>query len=391
MSTPGVPLAAADPENQTQFPEEQAEEDGEVIDLEKMWDAYEANPDFFHAIELAKDGGMSEASELIGGMRYISGVLPVVFVLLNIYSLYYVNLRLLLRGEEEDDNCNTNPPNGTNGTNGTDSNENCGLSIYMLTQEFILKPAGFEGNSAALVIASLEIFLISYYILRMFYWAYYIRYPGDYQMHRWQAVQEFFWNAVPECSSISAVKMLNFVTPAVIVPDLIEVISTSGMRLPINIGRFVLFRAIALIIGFDALLVKLQINTVQIRVEQEEGNSSLTLIILCVTFLNQILGVVQVGWFVRKRIFQFIFAGEDGTMSAEEEALKETWESMLAERIWRELKWHQALAAYLTYNDYDFQKLALETVSPDNAARVATKKEARAEKKAASTELIEQS
>ena len=60
---------------------------------------------------------------------------------------------------------------------------------------------------------------------------------------------------------------------------------------------------------------------------------SMTIVVPCLQFLVQVLGVVQLGPFVRKRLFQFIFAGEDGIMQDEEKELMETWNALLARRM----------------------------------------------------------
>jgi len=83
-------------------------------------------------------------------------------------------------------------------------------------------------------------------------------------------------------------------------------------------------------------------------------------LLLCVTFMSQVLGIVQLSTFSRNRVFAFVFAGEDGALSAKEVMIKDSWESMLAQQIWTKLSWYQAIAVYLSYGDADFQKLALE-------------------------------
>merc|ERR1711972_1042642 len=64
------------------------------------------------------------------------------------------------------------------------------------------------------------------------------------------------------------------------------------------------------IAGFDTFLLKL-------RIVSAKSNSS-DGAIPCVQFLIQILGVVQLGPFMRKRLFTFIFGGEDGVLQDEE-------------------------------------------------------------------------
>jgi len=345
---------SADQDVLTQVEKENIEENM-VVDLEQMWKDYEEDPNFFQAIEIAKDGGFSEVGELVGFMRYIFAGMTVSFVLLNIYSIVTVNLGLIFSDEDKE--------------------------IYLVTKEYILKPLGLKekvGRDLA-IIGALEIGLIIYYVLRLLWWGFRIGCPaGGLEMRRWQAVQEFFWNALPEASTMSAVKTLNYVTPAVFLPQLTVTFTTSAddsvVAFLCNIIYFLVTRLVFAFVGFDAFLFKLQTVSLSIKDTLNDGTSLdfgevLSLSLLALAFLQQILGIVQLGWFVRMRIFSFIFAGEDGQLSAQEEALKETWESMLAQRIWRDLPPKQALAAYLSYSDYDFQKLALETVKPGHVPK----------------------
>merc|ERR1719210_2136976 len=84
-------------------------------------------------------------------------------------------------------------------------------------------------------------------------------------MTRWTAVQEFFWNAMPQASTISTIKLLNFVTPAVLFPDLISKFNLSCAHMIPGLLWVLLTRGLAGIIGFDALLFKLQVNQADIE------------------------------------------------------------------------------------------------------------------------------
>lgn len=256
------------------------------------------------------------------------------------------------------------------------------------------------------ILGVLSMLMLTVYVLKMVLNCYQIAFPKN-DMGKWQGVQELFWNSLPEAATISEVKMLNYVTPAVLLPALIHAITLhEGGPLALfcwNLPVFLLTRGLALLVGFDAFLFKLQTNSesmIQI-IKGSNDQESLSfwewigLLAVSGAFLNQMLGIVQLGWFVRKRIFAFIFAGEDGQLSPAEEALKETWESMLAQRIWQDLPPKQAIVAYLSYSDYDFQKLALETVKPgassfDKSAKAPSdRRKQREAAAAAGTELVE--
>jgi len=365
--------------------EEEEEEDIVITDevLEKMWDQYERDPDFFKEIEIAKDGGFSEVDELIGGMRYISAAMAVGFVLLNVGTIFYINGSLILSA-------------------GLDNNS---TQIFLVTKQFALEPlaAGplpqiqaFITNDKA-IYATLELLMITVYVLRMGCNAWAIACPSN-EMARWVGVQELFWNSLPEAATISCVKLLNYVTPAVLLPALTQSIAfgpdSTCIGVFFNFLQFLIIRIITGIVGFDAFLFRLQITTDSMAQAQEEALADdgqlgamevFWLMTTALAFLNQMLGIVQLGWFVRKRIFAFIFAGEDGQLSPEEDALKEVWESMLAQRIWMDLPPKQAIVAYLSYSDFDFQKLALETVKPGHQKKEKAPSDRRAAREAAAT------
>lgn len=306
---------------------------------EELWERYAANTNFFGQVELAKDGGLSEADELIGFGRYFSSVMVILFVVLNIYFLISNSLRFLLPGESSQED------------------------ILLFTTRYIFPNTDVKGVQ---IIASVELLLVLYVLVRFSIQTWNILRPSN-EMVQWYAVQELFWNVIPQASTISTLKFLNFVTPAVVLPDFLNLLGNLSGNTLVKLGRVFAFLGLRMLLalaGFDAVLFKMQTvrETALIYQSTEDWSEATTLLLTLFAFLNQLLGIVQLGWFVRKRIFAFIFAGEDGFMTEQEDALKETWESMLARRIWKDLPWYQALAAYLSYSDIDFQKLALETV-----------------------------
>lgn len=84
---------------------------------------------------------------------------------------------------------------------------------------------------------------------------------------------------------------------------------------------------------------------------------SVGVVLPCIQFFAQMLGIVRLGPYVRNRLFVFIFAGEDGIMQPEETRLMETWNALLARRMYRDLPCSHFLAVMLTFNDKDFQGL----------------------------------
>jgi len=187
----------------------------------------------------------------------------------------------------------------------------------------------------------------------------------DTGFRRWWWVQNIFWETLPTLSSYSAMKLLNAIVPTVatarlfeLIADIQERIEEKKPKLPV-IGAFIfwIFSLIfGFIAGFDTFLLKLRIVSA--------SSTILAGAVPCIQFLIQILGVVQLGPFMRKRLFVFIFGGEDGVMQDEEVELMETWNALLARRIFRDLTPAKAVAVMMGFTDTDFQSLVLN----ENAA-----------------------
>merc|ERR1711879_813467 len=84
--------------------------------------------------------------------------------------------------------------------------------------------------------------------------------------------------------------------------------------------------------------------------------------------LNQILGVVQLAWMIRERLFRFVFAGEDGIMSSGELVKRDTWNAQIAETLFTAYRNPiDKLTMLLTFSDDDFQRLTLHERKKDNS------------------------
>merc|ERR1712113_379071 len=119
---------------------------------------------------------------------------------------------------------------------------------------------------------------------------------------------------------------------------------------------YVATRIAALVLGFDAFLVKLRMVTSYADRESLEYDSLLVVVI----FLFQMLNVVNLNWFVRERLFIFIFGGQDGNLDYEEAARADVWNALIAKRIYDHFGFWKFLVVMLGFDDYDFQTLVLE-------------------------------
>jgi hypothetical protein len=187
---------------------------------------------------------------------------------------------------------------------------------------------------------------------------------------RWDAAAKLFWDWLPMLSVYSAMKLLDKIVPSKFAANLsLELAEATDLKaLGFSSAQAykgvvaMFFKTVAcFLVGFDIFLLKLRI------VNTNAGRPSVDLndISAIVLLLVQLLGVVQLGPFVRQRIFIFIFAGEDGILQEHEKALMNCWNALLARKIYREFSFHQFLAVMLSFSDEDFQKLVLNEESDD--------------------------
>jgi len=126
-----------------------------------------------------------------------------------------------------------------------------------------------------------------------------------------------------------------------------------------------------IVVGFDTFLMKLRV----VSASASKYHLSASVLLPVIQLLVQVFGVVQLSVFVRKRLFLFIFGGEDGVMQADEYQRMLTWNALLAKRIYKEfaeqvrteenekvgntLAYAKFIAVMSSFCDQDFQKLVL--------------------------------
>merc|ERR1719291_1533265 len=131
--------------------------------------------------------------------------------------------------------------------------------------------------------------------------------------------------------------------------------------------RYLATRIAALVIGFDAFVVKLRMVSGHVNAEEFHYDG----VIAIAMFLFQVLNVVNLNWFVKERLFIFMFAGSDGNLDHEEAARADVWNALIAKRVYAEFGFFRFLVVMLGFDDYDFQMLVLEV---DEESKLARKK-----------------
>uniref|UniRef100_A0A7S1ACU5 Uncharacterized protein n=1 Tax=Noctiluca scintillans TaxID=2966 RepID=A0A7S1ACU5_NOCSC len=324
----------------------------------KYWNAFrdETNPKILKddGLVISEDGGLSDIDELMYPMQYFSAGLIIVFCFMNGIMLSVVDLRALAQP----------------GTSGQPS--------YFLLTNSILSVV-FPGNPleghVEKVVPFLELLYFAYLLFQIFYECWKVwrgmrteKDDPNIELQTWLTVSNLCWDVLPQLSSYSAIRLLYFVTPSVVgtqaynmvcfVQDRMQNADTRMEKVwpVLQFLRYLLFLVCALVIGFDAFLVKFRLSIAYVQ------SSTLTLAdsLAAFTFLFQILGVVNLNWFVKERLFIFIFGGEDGRVDIKEKARWDVWVALIAKKVFDQYGVMKGLIVLLAFDDYDFQQLVLD-------------------------------
>mmetsp|Transcript_88416 Transcript_88416/g.250603 ORF Transcript_88416/g.250603 Transcript_88416/m.250603 type:complete len:374 (-) Transcript_88416:195-1316(-) len=333
----------------------------------RLWDKFkdDPHPDVFSHLELAEDGGFSEVKDLYSHSRWTMSSVLVLFVVYNCTSVLKLDLAFI-----------ADPPAAVNALAPGMSNT---IQVHM--QDTVLNSfyfsrsisdgivQGISGETTATVspvkiIGAMELMWLSYYVLTVIICAFRAKFGDGFA--KWSSIQFVFWDTLPALSSYSAMKLLNAIVPAVFLTVVFGFISKIQeakadkrtsllLRAYIGMVGWLVFTFFSFIVGFDTFLMKLRI----VSIVANQPTLSASVVIPCVQFLVQVVGVVQLGPFVRNRLFVFIFGGEDGVMQEEETQLMQCWLALLARKIYTDLPFVHFIGVMLSFSDEDFQSLVL--------------------------------
>mmetsp|Transcript_74472 Transcript_74472/g.147467 ORF Transcript_74472/g.147467 Transcript_74472/m.147467 type:complete len:400 (+) Transcript_74472:47-1246(+) len=331
-----------------------------------------ADVTFFKYLEIAKDGGLTDITgskdkddHLWYPTRYISALLATIFLLGNTAYVIYVDVDIL---------------RGTRAVFGVDDFLLTGFLIehieYVL-DAVISRVSSREINlagSPAKLIAIVELiilaglwFRVCKALLQMLlgHWV-----PDccpcgvRFQRLKWFAVQHLFFDLIPTIGVYSSLLMLFPAAPKVFAQDLFTCIfyrhSNTYKR---DLLWLVFSRLLCFVVGFDSFLVKFREGASRFIISTSDSDKTelqLANFVGAALLLNQILGVVQLSWMVRERLFRFVFAGEDGVMSSMELVKRDTWNALIARKLFESYgNCVDKFTMLLTFSDDDFQRLTL--------------------------------
>jgi hypothetical protein len=319
--------------------------------VDSAWDALHAESEdkrvFFDHIVIAQDGGLSEIGvkdELWYNSRYITGVILIVFVFYNIYFILMLDIGILVDRY------------GANAGDDTSVDDDYLLSKSILEALFGESAQKVHPKS---IIAIIEMLLLLWFILVLLKDVFDAVFRTGHA--KWKGISEVCWIDLPDLSIFSAIKLLGFIVPQKLSYDINYAIWYATGSKVVNLGWIALTRPLALIIGMDCFLVKYRGAAAFIMKKDGEFNDIMGGII----FLNQVLGVVNITYTIKSRLYRFVFGGEDGIMSERELVRQDVWESFVAELMFERYPKHKALAMMLSWCDDDFQMLALNEKHAD--------------------------
>jgi len=320
-----------------------------VEQMRHMWNLVldGQNAQMLKDIHIADDGGVNkdEVLKLYNFGKVVAAVMMVFFILSNVYALLTADIPLLF-GQK------TNPPTPEG---------------FLITRPFFRMITGGLFTTEQ-IIAFSE--LAGLFVLILWTIICSIRAKkaelGDQEALRWHLTTVVFFVYIQWLSCYSAMGLLYYATPAVLSTNLTQEIAFAQEKYAHGVGAFgsvkdllkyLGFVIVCALVGFDSFLVKTRSASQGILVQQEDLTFNAGIISLM--FLVQMLGVVNVYFFVQARLFTFIFGGEDSVMTNKEKANQYLWQAQLAKKVYETFGFMKFCVVMFAYSDFDFQMLVL--------------------------------
>jgi len=325
-----------------------------------LWDKWvnEEYPRAFGHLALARDGGFSEVKALYVHSRWISSVILIFFIVYNVY--YVADLDYSFIADRE----------ATKDALESDLERINGEGVFYLSRHLIhwafekLELSEGQIPDSLTILGFLELVGLVLYLLSTVW--YLVTICVNKGFKKWFSVQAIYWDIMPALSMYSAMKLLNVIVPSIFCAKLFEKINDlqhakSKLKWFAGLLFWLLTVVVSFVIGFDTFLLKLRVVSIYARQNGDLGLIKLVtnIVLPVLQFLLQCLGVVQLGAFVQKRLYVFIFGGEDGILQPKEVEIMETWMALLVRRICRETTCLQFFAVMTSFSDEDFQSLVL--------------------------------
>jgi len=321
---------------------------------------------FFDHIYIDEDGGFDEVHQMFDRLTIMSLVGPALGVLFLFYNSEYV-----IAADLKD----INTPNPK-------MNDMWTLTGVLFGPLLSMANGSKVGVAGVRVVAGLEISALLV-LWGLFLYNLFIGFTTRGRL-RWKACCDICWWLIPYMGSFSAMGLLYFISPYVLVDDLSQLMTgmkdmaddagaeqPSGMQQKIKLAKamakFWSFRLVCLVIGFDAFLAKYRVASEFINSSEVSVDNMMASLV----FVNQLLGIMQVALLIRRRLFVFVFGGADGILEIKEQARQVVYNAMLAQYIFQFSQGLGGPAAsrffvvMMNYTDMDFQTMVLNEKTKD--------------------------
>mmetsp|Transcript_35355 Transcript_35355/g.77327 ORF Transcript_35355/g.77327 Transcript_35355/m.77327 type:complete len:394 (+) Transcript_35355:96-1277(+) len=328
-------------------------------------------PDIFahNNVKIANDGGIADVKKLIYPVQYFYAALMLGFFVANAYMITRADLEAIwpnIWGQEEENELKLL------------NSQHEARRKFLLTRAILKSGLGWTwlpliDHHLSKLVPLLEFSVMYYQIFQVFRYSYCaLRARHIYKEHtefqKWIHVVHIYWDLLPQMASFSAMRLLYYVTPSVLGTEgyvcgylvMNRMASANNpwekLKAILPLLWYLFTRTVAFIIGFDAFLVKYRMATPYIDAVSFDSTSVITSLV----FLFQLLGVVNLNWFVRSRLFIFMFAGEEGNLDHQEQARIKVFQCLLAREIYRVHGLVKGTIIMCGFDDYDFQMLVLD-------------------------------
>jgi len=287
----------------------------------------------FAYITISRDGGFSRIDRLWTPVRVLLAAIKIFMTTLNCRRILAVGSFNIASSKVPDD----------------------GLYITELIDQQLFH----FGFSAPAIIASFELMFVLFVFWQGFACLVAVLKPRT-ECRRWIAVTGLFAEVISELGCFSAMRLMQNIVPGKLSPDLMGHIwrlqreEDRLWKAVLSSAWFLLSRVLIVIVGMDAFLVKYRACATYAI-----GTAKISDFVHCFVFLNQLLGVVHLNTFTKRRIATFVFGGEDGIVDRQEQNLLLAWGAKLFQKVWQRHGLARSLCIYLTFSDMDMQKLLL--------------------------------
>jgi hypothetical protein len=340
--------------------------------LKEYWKAYgkDEEPDIFEHdnIRICNNGGMKDVPNL--EVRYWKALYLISVGLLNCILVVWTDVGAI---------------NGYLGADAGNASEFLISKKIMQTwlapeeQQFVLRLLGGDVNR---LFYFLELSYMSYITCECIICAILsAASPHIFTKHghlrRWTFASNVFWYGGPSLACCNALRLLHFVWPQVVLSDGWLCFHharqmTSGTKrhyanAVFHVVKFFFARIVCLVLGLDAFLVKFRQAVMSFATSGKLFGIMQK--VSAAAFLWQVGSIIHLNWFLRDRLFIFIFGGKHGYLDLDEMALMEVWKALFARKVFETFGLWRGTVVLIAFDDYSMQYLVLD----DDQAEISAK------------------